>query len=112
MRAVARAWMLFAMGLSVLAGYGLAACSLWLAEWTRRARPRFNRLALPALAILACGLLLFETWSAPFPVLAATAAPLDRDRDPSQPVVLEPLATGLNTPPVYQWLALQPREVT
>jgi len=81
MRVITRIGALFTLGLSVLAGYGVA----WLLAAVDGRR--LLRLALvPTLAAL----LLVETWS----------APLD----------IQPLPSGADIPPLYKWLAAQPKD--
>ena len=80
MRVVTRIMALGTLGLAVLAGFGTARV---LAGGAGR---RGVRWAAPALA----GLLLLESWSAPLSLL--------------------PLSTGADTPPLYGWLAAQPRD--
>ncbi len=80
MRVVTRIMALGTLGLAVLAGLGMAQVS----AYTDRRGLRRLAVLLPA------GLLLLESWSAPLSLL--------------------PLSTGADTPPLYSWLATQPRD--
>jgi hypothetical protein len=110
MRAVPRIGFLLTLGLSMLMGYGLLYLAGGRGSGVRRQGPgagdrgpdtqhvarftfhvsRFTPLA--GLAVVVSALLLAETWTAPRPML--------------------PIPTGAHTPPVYQWLAAQPRAIT
>ena len=79
MRVITRIVVLFSLGLSVLAGFGVARLLA-----ARRLHPGVRRAA----PVVLSGLLLLETWSAP--------------------VSMVPLAAGADIPPVYRWLATQP----
>lgn len=88
MRVVARIGVLTALALSVLAGFG----TLALLTFFRRRLPfRFARLAVPALALVIGLVPVAESWSAP--------------------VAMQAVGTRDAVPPVYRWLASQPKTV-
>lgn len=89
MRVVARIGILTTLGLSVLAGFGAL---LLLGMLVRRvSRSLVARRMVPAVAVLLALLPIAESWSAP--------------------IRMEPVGTRDAVPPVYRWLAQQPRTV-
>ena len=94
MRVVARIGVLTALALAVLAGFGAFYVLGWFRERLRGARlggGSLARYALPALALMLALVPVAESWSAP--------------------VGMEPVGTRGAVPPVYRWLAEQPRTV-
>lgn len=88
MRVVARIGVLVALSLAALAGIGSVVVLAWLSE---KPRLRAAKWALPLVAGLLVLLPVAESWSAP--------------------VSLDPIGTRSAVPPVYGWLAAQPRTV-
>jgi hypothetical protein len=84
-RVPARFFMLMALFLAVLSGYGLAAISRWWPRWT-----------MP-LAVVASALILLESWPGPFQTNVRLAA---EGLQPT-PRVLE---SGRSLPPIYNYL--------